>query len=363
MPFKIVHCADLHIGTSLSGLSTDAFIQRNEEIRTVFLDMINFCKEKSVDALLICGDLFDCPIPTENDRIFVKNALSSIGNTDVFIVCGNHDYMCPGSPYSDPTFFSQNVHIFPCFEHAFSIPEKNAVIWGKSYNSRTIEPSFDKCNFDESKINIMCLHGDMFPKSDYNILTKETLSSLPCDYAAFGHIHKGYISQIASVPYAYCGALEGQSFSDDGFTGFIYGEIAQESAEFKQISFSKRHYRNISLDVSYSNTSQIISDAKKIINDTDLFRLTLEGEYTNPTDINISLIKSELEKIAFYIDIFDNTSAGYDFDKIESEEGIRGEFLRELRNLCKTEEEFILSAKAGLDALSGRIPDIGGEIC
>lgn len=363
MQLKIVHCADLHIGAPLSWLKTDAALQRSEEIRTGFLNIINFCKEKSVDALLICGDLFDCPTPSESDCIFVKNALSTIEDTDVFIVCGNHDYMCPDSPYSRIGFFSPNVHIFPSFEHSFSIPEKGAVIWGKSYNSRTICPSFEECTFDKEKINIMCLHGDMVSGSDYNIIAKETLLSLPCNYAAFGHIHSGDIFNEGSTVCAYCGTSEGQSFSDDGFTGFIYGEITHEKTNLKQISFPKRHCRNISIDISANSTSQIIEDAKKLLNNTDLFRLTLEGEYTDSNDINIPLIKSELEKHTFYIDICDLTTPGYDFDRIECEESLRGEFLRELRHLCKNEEDFILSAKAGLDALSGKTPDIGGEIC
>ena len=88
--------------------------------------------------------------------------------------------------------------------------------------------------------------------------------------------------------------------------------------------------------------------------ENDLYRITLTGEYTD--EIGIPFIKDELSGRAFYIDIFDNTTPSYDFDSIEKEENLRGEFLRELRKICISEEEFIACAKAGLDALSGKIP-------
>ena len=108
MPLKIVHCADLHIGVSLSHLPYELALKRTEEIREGFLDIINFCKEKSADALLICGDLFDNSSPTCDDCDFVKNALMSLSDTDIFIISGNHDYMCANSPFIREGFFPEN---------------------------------------------------------------------------------------------------------------------------------------------------------------------------------------------------------------------------------------------------------------
>lgn len=354
MPLKIVHCADLHIGASFSHLPSSLAAVRGEEIRAAFSNIINYCKEKSVDALLICGDLFDCPNPSKKDRDFVRNALSALSPVPVFIICGNHDYMCADSPFSGENYFSDNVHIFPCFDYSFELPGKNAVIHGKSYSSAVTEPTFTQCCFDKSKINIMCLHGDTNLSSDYNTISREVLTSLPCNYAAFGHIHNGEIFRIGDIECAYSGTPEGHSFSDDGFTGFIYAEITHDKTHLTPVSLSKRHYRNISYDISGQTTGQITRALKELIGENDLFRITLVGEYVE--EINLPLIKEELEKHSFYTDIFDSSSPGYDFDAIESEEGLRGEFLRELRKLAGSDEEFIRCGKAGLDALSGIAP-------
>ncbi len=360
MPIKIVHCADVHIGASFSHLPSNLSAARAEEVKTSFSDIINYCKEKSVDALLICGDLFDCPKPLKKDCDFVQKALSSLSPIPVFIICGNHDYMCPDSPFVKEGYFSDNVHIFPSFDYSFAIPEKNTVIYGKSYNSSVTDPTFTNITFDESKINIMCLHGDTSPGSDYNIISHKTLSSLPCNYAAFGHIHSGEVFKVGSVNCAYSGMPEASSFGDDGFTGFIYAEISEDETSVLPVTLSKRYYRNISYDISDKSLDNIISSLKNLLKKNDLFRITLVGECRE--EINLKFLKDELEGFAFFIDITDSSTPSYDFDAIENEESLRGEFLRELRKLSSSEEDFILAGKAGLDALSGKIPCTEVEI-
>ncbi len=353
---KLVHCADLHIGASFSHLPSSLASIRRDEQKEGLIDIVNFSKDKQVDALLICGDLFDSPRPTKKDSDFVKNLLSSLSPVPVFIICGNHDYMCADSIFSKQDYFSDNVHIFPCFDHSYEIADKNAVVYGKSYNSNTTTPSFDECVFDDSKINILCLHGDITPSSDYNTISRETLLSAPVSYAAFGHIHNGEIFEIGNTKCAYSGTSEAHSFGDDGNTGFIYAEIDEKEAHLSPVSHSKRHYHNILYDITAKNNIDIIAGISDFLKTSDLYRITLTGEYTS--DISIPFIRDSLSDKAFFIDLFDDTSPAYDFDAIEKEASLRGEFLRELRKISDSEEEFIFAAKAGLDALSGKTPQL-----
>ena len=362
MSIKIVHTADFHIGSSFSQLNTKAAKIRSDEIRASLVRVVDFCKEKDVDALLISGDLFDVHKPTKADCEFVRNTLSSLSPIDVYIICGNHDYMCPGSPFEKEDYFSDNVHIFPCYEYSYEMPLKNTVFWGKSYSQPIAEPSFDSCVFDESKINIMLLHGDTVHSSSYNIISKETLSALPCSYAAFGHIHTGEIFNTGNVKCAYSGAVEGHSFKDCGATGIIYAEISENETKLTPIDFSQRKYINISVDITGKNEQEILSEAKSLTNPTDFFRLELIGEYAEASAPDIDYIKKELEVCTFYTDVTDASFPGYDLDAIEKEESLRGAFLCELREKCHSEEEFARAAKIGLDALGGRVPDLGGAL-
>ncbi len=353
MELKIVHCADLHIGASFSSLPKNLAGIRKEELRLALTDIVSFCKNKEVDALLICGDLFDSPMPTKKDSEFVRKELSNLAPIPVYIVCGNHDYMCNGSPFSKEGYFSSNVHIFPTFDFVFEIPEKNAAFYGKSYSGSVVTPSFEITSVDENKLNIMCLHGDITPNSDYNIISSETLSKLHINYAAFGHIHDTYEFAVGNTKCAYCGTPEPHRFNDDASTGFIYAQITPDETKITPISFSKRKYHNISIDVSGYCASEMIEKIKSQIKESDIYRITLSGEQCESDMIDTDFVQKSLSEDAFYIEVYDNTTVGYDFDEIEKEESLRGEFLRELRKLSSSEEEFITSAKAGLDALSG----------
>ncbi len=357
---KIIHCADIHIGASFGRLSSALSSMRAKEQRESFSSLINYCKSVNSDALVICGDLFDSPHPLKNDADFVKSELASLSPIPVFIIAGNHDYICPGSPFSEKGYFSENVHIFPTFDYSFEIPDKNVVIYGKSYSSSVAETSFFDISPDESKINIICLHGDMNASGDYNQIKKEILSSLPINYAAFGHIHNGEIFNIGNVKCAYPGILDGAGFDDDGQTGVICAEITTSETKLTPVSFAKRSYHNIPYNISGEDTEKIIQGIKGIIQKDDLYRITLTGETID--GINIESIRNELEQLCFYVEIFDETSLSYDFDTIEKEESLRGEFLREVRKLTSSEEEFILCGKTGLDALIGKTPSMEVDI-
>lgn len=357
---KIVHCADIHIGASFGRLPSHLASVRAEEQRVAFWDTVNYCKEKLVDALIICGDLFDSPNPLKKDAEFVRKALASLSPVPVFIISGNHDYICPDSPFLKKDYFSDNVHIFPCFEHSFEIAEKNTVIYGKSYNSTVTTASFTDMFLDENKINIMCLHGDFNIAGDYSPISREVLSSLPLNYAAMGHIHNGEIFQVGNVKCAYSGALNGTGFDDDGNTGIIYAEITPEETKLFPISFSKRHYHNVSCNISGEDTEKILQKLKIIIHSEDLYKITLTGETAD--EINTEFLENELKAYCFYAEIYDDTSLSYDFDAIEKEESLRGEFLREVRKLTSSEEEFILCGKAGLDAIMGNPPSMEVDV-
>lgn len=353
---RIVHCADIHIGASFGRLPSHLASVRAEEQRAAFLDTVNYCKEKSVDALLICGDLFDSPTPLKKDAEFVRKALASLSPVPVFIISGNHDYICPDSPFLKEDYFSDNVHIFPCFDHFFEISEKNTVIYGKSYNSTVTKDSFTDMPLDENKINIMCIHGDFNTAGDYTQISRDVLSSLPINYAPMGHIHNGGIFQIGNVKCAYSGALDGTGFDDDGNIGIIYAEITPDETKLFPVSLSKRHYHNVSYDISGEDTEKILQELKSILHSDDLYKITLIGETAD--EINTEFLGNELKAYCFYAEIYDDTSLSYDFDAIEKEESLRGEFLREVRKLTSSEEEFILCSKAGLDSLMGKIPSM-----
>ena len=354
MPLKIVHCADLHIGAPFHDLPGEKAAIRRLDVYDSFTSLIEFASEKKADMLLICGDLFDSPHPSHEDLEFVKKALAKIIEIPVYIVCGNHDYMCVDSVFFSAANFPPNVHIFPCNEHSFFLPEKNAVIWGKSYSSPTIQPSFEGLNAAEGKYNIMCLHGDITSGSDYNISTSQILSQFGADYCAFGHIHSFEKFSAGKTPCSYCGTPEGHGFDDCNKTGFVYAEISENGVDVKNISFTRRNYVKLGFDITELSTNiEIIEGLRKLINNKDLYRIQLLGTVSADSPVSASHIESALSSEAFYVKVSNLTTLGEDISQLLNEKSVRGDFLRNLKELCSSQEEFELAAKIGLNALSG----------
>lgn len=359
MPLKIVHCADLHIGASFHDLTNEKAAIRKAEVYSSFSSLIEFTLEKKADMLLICGDLFDSPFPSYEDKEFVKKMLSKIIDIPVYIAAGNHDYMCVDSVFFNASFFSPNVHIFPCSEHSFYLPEKNSVIWGISYSSPTATPSFEGFYAAEGKYNIMCLHGDLTPGSDYNISTQNTLAQFGASYCAFGHIHGFEKFSAGNTPCCYCGTPEGHGFDDCHTTGFAYTEIDGENISIKNICFTKRRYEKLSLDISgYTTNIEIIEAIRSLLNGNDLYKIQLYGALSENFSVSPSYIENALSSEAFYLKITDHSSPFENITAILEERSVRGDFLRKLKEICRTDEEFLLAAKIGINALSGTQTEI-----
>ena len=128
--------------------------------------------------------------------------------------------------------------------------------------------------------------------------------------------------------------------------------------KLEKIESSKRKYTYLDTDISGLNSNdEIIASIKDKINSDDLFKVTLKGVAENDFELSVSYIENALKDICFFIKIYDETSPVLDFSLIEKEESLRGYFIRNLKEIA-TEEEFMLAARIGLNALSGRKTDL-----
>ncbi len=350
MALKIIHCADFHIGAPFSRLSPDKASIRREEIRMGFTSIVNKCKQ-AADALIICGDLFDSPYPAESDVKFVKEELSSLGDIPVFIVCGNHDFLCPDSPFSDDGGFPQNVHIFSPEGESIYIESLGAVFHGISYSRKTAPEIKNEFSPQSGKFNILCLHGDLTTGSDYCTYTEEKIKAFDYDYAAFGHIHDAYSFNCGKTLCAYSGTPEGHSFADDRNIGYNLVEI-DSSVRLEHICAAKRKYIHLDFDVTdFSSNADAGEALKEKLSGENLYKIHLVG---SPTfSVALSFIQDEVDKAVFYAELYDDCNAGQNLEELLNSNGFKGIFLREIKKRCENEKDFNLAAKMGLDALSG----------
>lgn len=84
---KFLHTADWHVGRTIRGRS------RADEHVAVLAEITAAAREHEVDAVLVCGDIFDTAAPSPESEQIVYRALLELASTGarVVVLAGNHD--------------------------------------------------------------------------------------------------------------------------------------------------------------------------------------------------------------------------------------------------------------------------------
>ena len=309
---KFIHTADIHLGA--------AFLEKNQLFES-FERIIEDAKNEKVDVLMISGDLFNKqPLLKELREI---NALfSRIGNTKVFIIAGNHDFIKKDSYYNSFNWNENVIFIKGNKISRIDVDKLNLSIYGMSYHNREIrENIYDNLTPDnEERINILMAHGGDETHGPINF---QSLNDSGFDYIALGHIHK-YSEPINNYA-IYPGSIEPLDINETGAHGYVYGEITKTGRLIEFRSIAKKRCIHYELDVTGKDSNfGIIEELKKVIDKDAYYKINLIGK--SKIDLNFGLFYN----IKNVVKVVDNTSLDYDIDKLlkDNENGILGEYIK-----------------------------------
>ena len=84
---RLIHLGDLHIGKTLGEFSLI------EDQKFILDQILEAASERAVDAVLIAGDVYDKPIPSEGAVSLFDYFISSLADRRIktFVISGNHD--------------------------------------------------------------------------------------------------------------------------------------------------------------------------------------------------------------------------------------------------------------------------------
>ena len=240
---KIMHLGDLHIGKSLGNF--DLY----EDQKYILEQILNLIKEKSVDVLLIAGDVYDKAIPGEKSVQLLDYFLKRLVETGIktYMISGNHD-SDERLNFGSSLFESNNIYINSKFNgilkryslydkfgelNIYLLPFVKASQVQHFFPEEKID-SYDMAvrtiikhsDFDAKKRNILVAHQFVAGKEDPEIAGSEGLSvhnvgmvekigygSLAeFDYVALGHIHSPQSVGLKHI--RYCGSPIKYSLSE-----------------------------------------------------------------------------------------------------------------------------------------------------
>ncbi len=314
---KFIHIGDAHIGAMKEKL-------RGKEIWYTLKNIIKAAKD--VDLLMMCGDIFHRQ-PLLKELKELNYLFSTISDTKVVLIAGNHDFISEESYYK--TFkWNENVYFLKSEQlESIHFDDINTTVYGSSYHKKEIKEDIYKGIKPKNKhsINILMAHGG---DANHIPFDKNALMHAGFDYVALGHIHKPEI--FADGCMAYAGGIEPLDINDIGDRGYIYGEISKKGVDVQFVKACKRIYIPIKFEWDEGITTEQIVDMVKdeIVKKgkENYYKVIITGVKELYSDIDIS----EIKRISGVVSVSDELEPDFCYESIlkENENNIIGEFIR-----------------------------------
>ena len=314
---KFLHTGDIHYGMKPDS-DKPWGKERAQAVKDSLQKIVNLCKEKEVDLLLIAGDLFHNQ-PLGRDLKEVNFLFSTIPDTKVVIIAGNHDCIRENSPI--PTFpWAKNVVYLSSYTiGSVYFRDINTEVYGFSYNDREIRENIiaGLSLRENDRIKILLLHGGDAAHLPFD---KAALNAISSSYVALGHIHKHEV--LYEKHMAYCGSPEPLDMTESGDHGVYLGEINDQTGKVTSLEFlpvSTTSYISLTINVTPETTNaELVASLSEAITKRgaqNIYRFRILGLRDPETEFDLESLGPKL-RIA---EIQDESEPKYDFAKLFAE--------------------------------------------
>lgn len=224
MSLNFIHAADLHIDSPLRGLERyeGAPLEALQgATRRALVKLVDHCLERSVDLLVISGDLFDGNWKDMNTGLFVVHQMKRLGEMPVCILRGNHD---AASRITRKLTWPENVRILSS-QRPETIPfeDLGVAVHGQSFPQQKVTENL-AASYPEplpDLLNVGLLHTSLTGSPEHDSYAPARIDDLlqkGYDYWALGHIHHREI--LHKNPYVvFSGNTQGRHIKEPGAKG------------------------------------------------------------------------------------------------------------------------------------------------
>lgn len=363
---KILHCADVHLDSSLNrNLAAADSRKRRAEILRTFLSMIEYAVSKEIKVILIAGDLFDTDRVSSNTAKQVQEAINNNPEIQFYYLNGNHD---KDSFLNQLEEKPENLHAFgnEWTSYRYAEGDEEIVITGVELNTGNVETVYDRLLLNEDDYNIVMMHGQTvssITKGDRDSIVLRQLTGKGIDYLALGHVHRLLYKELDKRgKYCYPGCLEGRGFDETGEHGFVMLDIDTKTHE-SQVSFkpfAQRRLYSIEVDVgecinSYEMEQKIKENLQAAnIEESSLVRVVLTGAIDVTCEKNTDYLTQVFQNDYYYFVIKDKTGLKMDMGDYAADNSLKGEYVRSvMSDQMLSEEEKHAIIRIGLKAIMG----------
>ena len=349
---KIIHTADMHLGSPLNSKLTGAKVrERSRELTDTFRRTVDFATRVGAKAVIIAGDLFDSErVPS---RIYdeVTRIISGSGMS-FFYLPGNHE----GDSFAaSGRELPRNLYTFGRDWTYYELGD--VVIGGRSFCTAD---TFKTYMAHPTKKNIAVLHGELRDRcASPDVIGLKDAEGVGVDYLALGHYH-GYrcesIDRRASAVYS--GSPEGRGFDECGEHGLVVIDTDADGVTHRFVPLAVRRLHIVCSDVSglegHSDIDLAAERALDGIGERDMVRLELIGRRRIGLNCDTDSLYRRFSHRFYYFEVKDSTRLEIRAEDFMADRSLTGEFIRcVMADKALTQEERDRIITCGLYALSG----------
>ena len=351
---RLIHCADLHLDSRMeANLTPRQARERKAELIDTFARMVSWGRERQVDGVLICGDMFDSRRVSARTADRVLDIISAAPEMEFFYLRGNHDesrdvFGGRALPENLLTFGREWTHY----------RRGDVVIAGLELDRDNWQSMYDTLTLPADGINIIMLHGQDTVQPGPESIAIPKLRGRNIDYLALGHIHSCRSEKLDDRGvWCYSGCLEGRGFDECGEKGFVLLETSRGRVRKDFVPFASRQLREVEVDISelltISQLQGAMERAAADISADSLVKFTLVGTYTPQTQKDLTELVRILSQRFYFVKIKDDSRFRIERGSYEHDISLKGEFIRLVMASGRSEEEKARIICAGLQALAG----------
>ncbi len=361
---RVLHCADIHLDTSFTGLGADVADKRRAALRQTFSNLVRLAGELKVDALTCGGDLFEDQRTRQDTSSFIAEQLAQLP-CPVLLAPGNHDYFHDASPYATQGW-PENVHVFR--EGEFTPFELEGLrIFGIAHTKpkgtgnllagfRVPEGTPAIALFHGSERGQLNFQGE--GKEDHAPFDEAELAQAGFRFGLLGHFHTPRVTERLVYP----GNPEPLTFGELGERGAAEVDLEPEVPVVKIHKLSTYSLSEVQVEVTgCTNSEALVSRCQAVLpgGENSGARLHLVGELDLGLQISRSGLADRLREGGRCVEVVFATRPALDPDTLRRSPDIRGEFYRNLMDRPDRDSELVQAAlRAGLEALRGLEPSI-----
>lgn len=207
-------------------------------------------------------------------------------------------------------------------------------------------------------INIVMLHGLASAQMGEGLVCLPQLRERHIRYLALGHLHSYQAEPLdAEGTCCYCGCLEGRGFDECGEKGFVLLETEGRQIRSTFVPFARRRLYDVPVDITglgtVSRIRQAMEEASADIGKEHLVKFTLRGLYEPDTLKDLRFLRQLMEPRFYFVRVKDESRLRIEKSSYENDVSLKGEFIRMVMALERSEEEKEQLICWGIQALSG----------